>query len=325
MKAKRIFSIAAAILKAKIFKKQTPLLVGWAITGHCNRKCGYCARWQGNSGELSTAQILRVIDQLARLGCLRISFTGGEPLLRSDIGQIIDYAHNKGIEVRLNSNGDLVSAKKEQLKNLDALTLSLEGPVEIHDAIRGAGSYQKVIQAAKTARELGIKVTLTTVLTRLNCDQIDFILAKAQELAAEVSFQPATPTVLGDKQANPLQPTETQYRQAMQQLIKKKKTAGRTIANSKAGLAYLYHWPRTKRLTCAAGVINARIEPNGEVIYCSRDKFPNPVLSCANGNFQEAFANLKPISCSDCCCANRVELNLCFRGNLSAILNQIKR
>ena len=90
-----------------------------------------------------------IIDKLYLLGLARINFTGGEPLIRKEIGEWIDYAKTKNIKVAMNSNGHFVPDCIDRIKNLELLNLSLEGPECIHDTIRQKGSYQKVIEAAE--------------------------------------------------------------------------------------------------------------------------------------------------------------------------------
>ncbi len=324
MHFKKLIHAANALLKAKILKIKTPLVVGWGITDRCNRKCLYCARWQGKIKELSTNEVFKIIDTLTRLGTLRISFTGGEPLMREDMGKIIDYVHSKGIEARLNSNGSLVVKRISDLKNLDILNLSLEGEKEIHDAIRGEGSYEEVIEAAKIAKGNDIKVTLTAVLTKININSADFVIDKAREMDTKVTFQPTTQLILGGKALNPIVPSKEQYRKAVEKLISKKKNGERAIGNSMAGLKHLYNWPDPKRIRCASGWISCRIEPDGGIFYCSRKKKLLKPVSSLSSSFWKEFSTLGPVSCNDCWCAGRAELNLAFWGNLSVIHEQIK-
>jgi len=98
-----------------VFKKRFPLAVGWNITYRCNLQCKYCGWWENRASELNTKDIIGLIKELAFLGTKFISFSGGEPLLREDLGDIIDFCKMKGIYVSINSNGTLV---KEKIKNI---------------------------------------------------------------------------------------------------------------------------------------------------------------------------------------------------------------
>src|SRR6056297_1427737 len=223
MKQGRIVRAAGKFLKAKMIKRKKPLIVGWAITDQCNRKCTYCSIWKRPNRDLSTSQVFGIIDALAESGTMRISFTGGEPLLRKDMADIICYVHEKGIETKLNSNGSLVKEKIGALGNLDMLTLSLEGPQEIHDAIRGRGSFAEVREAMRVAKDHGIKTSLATVLTSTNLDAVDYILDTAGKQECRVMFQPATPLRLGGESLNDLVSPVKPYRETINRLIDKKK------------------------------------------------------------------------------------------------------
>jgi MoaA/NifB/PqqE/SkfB family radical SAM enzyme len=273
---------------------------------------------------LSTAAIFSIVDELAASGTLRISFTGGEPLLREDMGDIIRYVQKKGIEARLNSNGSLVKGKIGNLRGLDMLLLSLEGPETIHDAIRGPGSFQEVQEAMRAARDQGVPTGLATVLASTNLDAVEFILDTARDAGCRVMFQPATRLRLGGRAANDLTPLVGPYREAILGLIARKKAGDPAIANSLAGLRHLIRWPDPVRMACASGRISCRIEPDGQVLHCSRGCAGTAPGNCLKTSFAEAFARLGPMACDDCWCAGRVELNLAFSFSASTILNQLK-
>ncbi len=315
---------ARAFLKAKLLRRGTPLVVGWAITGRCNSRCVYCGLWEGESGDLPTDQVLGVIDQMAAEGTIMLSLTGGAPLLRDDIGEIIDHAHDRKLTVRLNSNGILVGEKIGQLGNLDTLTLSLEGPKEIHDAIRGNGSYDAATGAAGTAAGKGIDVAFATVLTADNLESTDHVLEKASELKTKAIFQPPTELVLGGDREHPLVPSQEAYRAAIDRLIRLKKGGSRVVGNSLACLRHLRSWPTPTPLGCASGWLSCRIQPNGDVVRCSREPFSSAPLNCVKNGFRKAFDGLSPVSCDRCWCAARVELNLAFSWNVSSLWNRIR-
>ncbi|MEW6076599.1 MAG: radical SAM protein [Thermodesulfobacteriota bacterium] len=324
MKRNKMIQAAAAVAQAKLLKRNRPLVVGWAITHQCNRKCAYCAIWQRPRQDLPTATVFRIVDELAASGTLRISFTGGEPLLREDMGDIIRYVREKGIETRLNSNGSLVKEKIDNLRGLDMLLLSLEGPEAIHDAIRGPGSFQEVREAMRAARGQGVPVGLATVLASTNLDAVEFVLDGARDAGCRVMFQPATRLRLGGRAPNELAPPVGPYREVITGLIARKNAGDPAIANSLTGLRHLIRWPDPVRMACASGRISCRIEPDGQVLHCSRGAAGATPGNCAEASFREAFERLGPMACDDCWCAGRVELNLAFSFSVPTILNQLK-
>jgi MoaA/NifB/PqqE/SkfB family radical SAM enzyme len=298
--------------------------VAWAITSACNRSCGYCRRLRHGGAELSTRQAEEVIDTLARLGCARVSFTGGEPLLRNDMGALLDRARARGIATRLNSNGALVRERIDGLSGLDALTLSLDGPEPVHDAIRGRGSYREVVDAARAARERGIAVAFTCVLSSSNPGSERFVLDVARGLGSSVLFQPAAPQVRGEPAANPMIPGASLLAESVRFLVERKRAGDPTVGNSFAGLRHMAHFPGPRPMRCASGFVSCRIEPGGEVVYCGLPRPGFVPLSVLDG-LERAFRGLAPITCGDCWCAGRVELNSAFALRPSAIANQLGR
>ena len=105
MQSKKIISLTGAVLQAKILRRRIPFAVSWALTYRCNAKCLYCRIQDIDLKELGIKEILSILDELAAMGTRWISFTGGEPLLRDDIGEIIDY-----ITTSLNNNNNTKDA-----------------------------------------------------------------------------------------------------------------------------------------------------------------------------------------------------------------------
>lgn len=311
------------LMKAKLFRIRKPLVVNWAITYRCNRSCSYCGVKDVDVEELSTPQILSFIDEMLKLKTKMIHFTGGEPLLREDMHLILKYCREKGISIGLNSNGSLVPQKIKSLNAVDLLSLSLDGPEEIHDTVRGSGSYREVMEAIRLARENNIKTRFITVLSKLNLDSVDFILNKAEEFNSIVVFQPATRLRLESSTVNPIAAPVEKYRQIILRLISEKHR-NEYIGNSVSGLRHLYNWPGPKAISCVNGLIVCRIEPNGILYGCADYKKTINAVDCKVFNFKEAFSNLKPVRCEGCWCASYVELNCLFSLKLDTIFN-IKR
>ena len=149
------------IVRIKIADCNIPLTVIFNVTNRCNNSCKHCyAAYpnRDNSFEMNTDQAKRLIKDLKDNGCLRVSFSGGEPLLREDIIELIDCAKKNGMAVTLNSNGILVSKYLNELKKLDALAISLDGHPEHHNILRGKNSGEKAIEGIRQAVQFGIKV-----------------------------------------------------------------------------------------------------------------------------------------------------------------------
>lgn len=146
---KNIFRMGWHAFEANAYGRKFPLNVMLSVTNRCPSSCGYCKIPSREQKELTTEQIFSLIDQICEMGCQRLGLWGGEPLLRDDIGLLIDYAKRKGLFITLDSNGYLLPQKMKAINNLDHLILALDGPEEIHDLNRETGSFRKVMDAIK--------------------------------------------------------------------------------------------------------------------------------------------------------------------------------
>ena len=118
-----------------------------------------------------------------------LSITGGEPLLRPDLPLIIDASVQKGFEVFILSNGTLISkemAKTFALLGTKGVQVSIEGPEDIHDSIRGTGSFRSAINGVRHLVEAGIIITLNATLSRLNADFFMDMVALASSLGVQM-------------------------------------------------------------------------------------------------------------------------------------------
>jgi MoaA/NifB/PqqE/SkfB family radical SAM enzyme len=322
----KIFS-AYIIVSSKLFKRKIPLAIRWQLTNRCTSRCKYCNVWKTKSYELTTKQIFNIIDELSKMGTQRISFSGGDPMLRQDIGKIIDYCSKKGISTSMNSSGNLIKERINDLKNLDLLKLSLDGPKEIHDSNRCKGSYSKVIEAVETAKKNNLRFTFATTLTKFNINQIDFLLNKGKEYNTVVAFQPLKVLYMGIKmqEINEISPSRRDFKKVIKRLIKEKKKGNKNIRNSIRELYYIYNWPNYKRINCAAGNLFCMIETNGDVIPCDRIYYDKKPLNCLKDGFKKAFKNMPNTShCTGCGFCGALELS--YLGSFKFdIFKDIKR
>lgn len=135
------------------------------VTHRCQLRCPHCyaaAESRGFSDEMSTAEVKDVLGQIRALGALQVVFTGGEPLLREDIFELVAHAHRLGLVTRLNSNGGLLTAARAvelKRRGLDKCGISIDnaGP-EAHDRLRGSpGAFAQAVRALGHLRRLGIE------------------------------------------------------------------------------------------------------------------------------------------------------------------------
>jgi MoaA/NifB/PqqE/SkfB family radical SAM enzyme/SAM-dependent methyltransferase len=156
------------------------------INNACNLTCTHCLVSSGPGGApgLGSDDLARLIDRGAALGVERLYITGGEPFLRKDIFELVQRATaTHGMEVILLTNATLFAGRvKEQLATLDRVRtrfqVSIDGArPETNDAIRGAGTFAKALDGTRLLTDLGFEVSLTTVTTQENLDELDAIPA----------------------------------------------------------------------------------------------------------------------------------------------------
>ncbi len=316
------------VLKAIIFKKRLPLVVGWRITEKCNLRCKYCGCFEEDHEEVDVASIFKIIEELCNLGTKFISFSGGEPLLREDLPEIINFCKSKKIYVSINSNGTLLKEMIGKIKGIGNIQISLDGPRHINDAIRGLGVHDKVIEAIEICKKENIKVNIVTVISKYNISHIPYVLEVADKHNIGVYFQPADKYGSCDSSKDIVSeiPDEIDYKACISFLINEKKNKNKVINSSLAGLKHLYNWPKPKKIFCLLSLIFCSIEPNGKIFIC--DNFPDykKFLVSLDSQFKKSFDSLSlPHSCHQCWTASLVELNLSGSFNLSSIFEIIKR
>ncbi len=179
-----------------------PVNVTWEVTYACNLSCVHCLSDSGRKreGELSTAQALQAIDQLAAQKVFQFNIGGGEPFMRPDFLDLMDHAHDKGIVTCISTNGTLID---EQIaRRLDHplvyIQVSLDGAGEqSNDAIRGRGSFKKVMNALAHLRNRNIEVSINCVLTRRSFPELDQLVSLAASFGAKLRVSRFRPSGRG--------------------------------------------------------------------------------------------------------------------------------
>jgi MoaA/NifB/PqqE/SkfB family radical SAM enzyme len=170
-----------------------PRLIFWEVTKGCNLHCMHCratATELASPQDLPTAQCLNIIDQIAALSNPTLVLSGGEPLYRSDIFQLAQYATHKGLPVELATNGTLVTKEVAQ-KILEAgikrVSISLDGAnADTHDSFRGIpGSFDAAIYGFRNLKALGIPVQINVTIARHNADELPKLLEMVRNLGAD--------------------------------------------------------------------------------------------------------------------------------------------
>ena len=152
-----------------------PYHAQWLLTRRCNYRCRGCNVWrnQENLEELSADEVKRGLDVLRQLGVMELVLSGGNPLLREDIGEIIDYASQSFITT-VYDNGSLALEKIDALRSADFVAISLDTLDEKkNDYIKGVpGAWKKAMEAVETLQKEGIFVGVSPTISQLNLHEI---------------------------------------------------------------------------------------------------------------------------------------------------------
>lgn len=158
--------------------------IQWHLTERCNLRCTHCYQAGGKTDELSLGEISSVSKEVsdtlkAWSGAYGISFapsfsiTGGEPFLRSDLFEVLDVVRTLGFDIYILSNGTLIDREKAQALaglGVKGVQVSMEGRQEIHDSIRGEGSFSSAVRGIRYLLDAGLKVTINATLSMINAE-----------------------------------------------------------------------------------------------------------------------------------------------------------
>ncbi|MEE9260094.1 MAG: 12,18-didecarboxysiroheme deacetylase [Candidatus Scalindua sediminis] len=170
------------------FSKDKKPVVVWNVGQRCNLKCVHCYSQSKDieyPNELNTKDAKAMLDGLAEYGAPVILFSGGEPLMREDLMELITYARDKGLRAVISTNGTLITEEKaEELKKfgLSYVGISLDGLRETNDKFRGIeGAFDDALQGIRNCQKVGIKVGLRFTINKRNAKDIPGIFKLIEE------------------------------------------------------------------------------------------------------------------------------------------------
>ncbi len=212
-------------------------MVFWSITGKCNFRCRHCYMDapDGLFGELSTQEALNLIDQMAACGVLRVDLTGGEPFVRRDFWQLVDYILSCGIVIgKIYTNGwlltDEVFNEFERRRIRPQFSVSFDG-VGWHDWMRGIpGAENAVLRALKLCQERGFATDVEMCIHRGNQDSLPETIEVLSKVGAKaLKASSVAPTELWNCNCEGNALTQAEYIEAMLRYIPQYFKAGRPI------------------------------------------------------------------------------------------------
>jgi radical SAM protein with 4Fe4S-binding SPASM domain len=168
---------------------RAPIKVSLDVTRRCNLACVHCNRVASGSHrerELTTEELKKLMDQLANMGVVALPIAGGEPLLREDLIEVLEYAAGRGLLVSLGTNATLMKpAVAQALRQLtESVLVSLDGATpEVHDRIRGVGgAFQAAVEGIKMLLRAGCQVVVEATAMSMNYDEFLEIMALSSRL-----------------------------------------------------------------------------------------------------------------------------------------------
>ncbi|MCL6611750.1 MAG: radical SAM protein [Peptococcaceae bacterium] len=166
-----------------------PLTVTLELTNQCNLRCRHCYAGCGEKlrNELTLPETGCLLDELSRLGTVELELSGGEPLLRPDLFEIIGRAKDLNFSITLITNGTLLDREKaKRLGGFDLkhVQISLDGLKENHESLRGWGTYAETIKAIEILSREGVKVAVRTTVNKRNVKEIEEVADLAVRMGA---------------------------------------------------------------------------------------------------------------------------------------------
>ncbi len=254
------------------------------LTRDCTLRCKYCYVEGGRrlENELTTPEIKNAIDQAKVLNTtqLMVAITGGEPMMHPDFLEIAEYIQSKGCQMVLATNGTLVTKENAPLlkKYFYNIQVSLDGPPEVHDSMRGKGSYQNAVEAMHILKDAGCSVMISAVVSKHNLDSVFHVVDIAAELGTQLIktgiFLPFGKGA--DEKAMALTEQEfVSFWQKMQDSMKEKLSKGKEVLvvndiNNVSFLQSIYEG----QYSCGAAIGALSIDSDGSVYPCQSAHLP---------------------------------------------------
>jgi len=249
----------------------SPICLTWELTYACNLECVHCLSSSGqrDPNELSTAEGKAVIDELHDMQVFYINVGGGEPLVRRDFFELLEYAISRNVGVKFSTNGYLLdedkAARLASMDNVD-IQLSLDGAdAGTNDPIRGEGSYAAVRKAMNNLNNAGFTgYKISVVVTNQNVGQLDAFEQLANENGAELRLTRLRPSGRGADVYNELRLTQAQQVDLYNWLI----TRPHILTGDSFFHLSALGDPLPGLNLCGAGRVVCLIDPVGDVYAC---------------------------------------------------------
>ena len=309
-----------------------PLRIGHEVTHRCNLRCVFCGiPVNAADDELTPSEITTLMDRFHAMGAVSWGFTGGEPLLKEGIDEIIRHGDRLGLLMNMVTNGLLIPQHLDALELLHFIVVSIDGPEEVHERMRAAkGIFQKSMRGIEAARKRGIPVVMQTILSREllggeGFDGIDRMIAVARELDVKIMFQRIYyDAVNSEEEYKSLQYSDDWHGRVIGYLVQKRREDPEVFYQSEPEILYMLQSAREK-LHCYAGRFYCLIDPLGQVMPCIYKRRDAVALRpLGNDDVRAAFAAVPKEHTCSCynSCYNRY--NHMFGLDLRSVMQTLR-
>ncbi len=249
-----------------------PICLTWELTYACNLACVHCLSSSGRRDprELTTDQCKAVIDELERMQVFYVNIGGGEPTVRADFWELVDYATAHHVGVKFSTNGSRITpeiARKLAASDYVDVQISLDGATAgVNDPIRGEGSYATALTAMQHLADAGFTgFKISVVMTRENVSQLDAFKAIADRFEAQLRITRLRPSGRAVDVWDELHPTADQQRELYEWLL----ANGEGVLTGDSFFHLAGYGESLPGLNlCGAGRVVCLIDPVGDVYAC---------------------------------------------------------
>ena len=255
------------------FGLEAPICLTWELTYACNLSCVHCLSSSGRRDprELSTAECKALIDTFERMQIFYVNIGGGEPTVRPDFWELVDYATEHHVGVKFSTNGVKITpevAQRLAASDYVDVQISLDGATaEVNDVVRGPGSYDTAIRAMQNLYAAGFEnFKISVVMTRANVEQLDEFKTIADRYRAQLRITRLRPSGRGADVWDELHVTADQQRQLYDWLV----AHGENVltGDSFFHLAGYGDGAMPGLNLCGAGRVVCLVDPVGDVYAC---------------------------------------------------------
>lgn len=329
----RLTSLAKGFLRlawARATGQRFPLNVYFAVTNRCNLDCYYCyGDYHHRQGvrEFTLAEITDTLRELRRMGTVFLQLQGGEPLLRNDLGAIVDCCRELGFSTDLITNAILIPQRTEVIRRLDSICISIDGRPALTDANRGTGTFARVLDGIDCCRELGVPTRLNAMLTAdTTREEVDYLLRLAAEKKLLLNFSSTfhfVPRSVRSGGGRSLRPADDHLRRLLAQIAAQKRAGGPLQFTAQA-YERARDWPLPfDRIRATAAELPAGydyfpcrhgdyvlfIDADGRLYPCCNFWNADPVLNLHEAGFAAAWERVARGNCAACYTFSYIDRN----------------